>query len=369
MDVSLGQALAWRGERQFLFAGAGAGSVSEVVRRLSAVPAWSGDPDLAVRRRLAKPSPDALTQALANGDLIKSFAFRGSMQLLAAEDAGVYLAIRCANRQWELKSWQEYYELKPDDWPALREVVRDIVAQGPVRHSELAEKVGKKARFRHLRAGLISESNTLLKPLAWQGDLCFGPSEDGQATFQSPSSSPRWTGLPELDDAGRRAILNYLAAYGPATRDNVHYWLTNGLSAGRRRVDGWLDELTDGPVVEIQVDRSPMLQLREHLDSLAAAEPAPDEIVLLPGYDQWVLGPGTADPRIVPAAHRPAVTRGANLALRAGQVAGTWKIDRETLTVSWFPEAGRPPRAQVGTEVERLAGLLDRDLTMTITES
>jgi hypothetical protein len=365
MDESLARALAWRRERQFL--GAGAGSVSEVVRRLSAVPAWSGDPDLAVRRRLANPSPDALAKALDNGDLIKSYAFRGSTQLLAAEDAGVYLAIRCANRQWELKSWQDYYKLDPNDWPALREVVREAVAQGPVPHSELVEKVAKKPRFRHLRAGLSDQGHTLLKPLAWQGDMCFGPAADGEATFQSPSSSPRWTGLPDLDDAGRRAILNYLAGYGPATRDNVHYWLTAGLSAGRRRVDRWIGELTDDTVVEIQVDGSPMLHLREHLDSLAAAEPEPEEVIFLPGYDQWVLGPGTADHRIVSAARRPAVTRGANVALRAGQVAATWKIDREMLAVSWFAEAGRPPRAEV--EVERLSGLLDRDLTMTLTVS
>ncbi len=367
MDVSLARALAWRRERQFLVTGAR--SVTDVVRRLGAVPAWSGDPDLAVRRRLARPSPGALADALDNGDLIKTYAFRGSTQLLAAEDAGVYLAIRCANRQWELQSWQDYYALGPHDWPALREVVRDAVARGPVRYAELAEKVARRPRFRHLRARLSDSGHTLLKPLAWQGDLCFGPAEDGHPTFQSPSSSPRWTGLPDLDDAGRRAVLAYLAAYGPATRDNLHYWLTAGLSAGRRRLDGWIGDVTGDRVVEIQVDGSPMLHLREHLASLAAADPEPDDVILLPGYDQWVLGPGTADHRIVPVARRPAVTRGANVALLAGQVAATWKIDREMLAVSWFAEAGRPPGAEVEAEVERLSSLMDRDLTLAITMS
>lgn len=365
MDVSPARALAWRRERQFLVTGAG--SVTDVVRRLGAVPAWSGDPDLAVRRRLARPSPGALADALRDGDLIRTYAFRGATHLLAVEDAGVYLAVRCASRQWELRSWQDHYGLAPHDWPALREVVRDVVAQGPVRHSELAEQVAGMPRFRHLRAGLAG--HTLLKPLAWQGDLCFGPAEDGQPTFRSPSASPRWTGLPDLDDAGRRAVLAYLAAYGPATRDNLHYWLNAGLSAGRRRLDGWIADLTGDRVAEILVDGSPMLHLREHLAPLAAAHPEPDEVILLPGYDQWMLGPGTADPRIVPAARRPAVTRGANVVLRAGQVAATWRIDREVLAVSWFAEAGRPPRAEVEAEVGRLSALLDRDLTMTIAMS
>jgi len=246
-------------------------------------------------------------------------------------------------------------------------VVRDVVAQGPVRHSELVDMVARRSRFQHLRAGLAG--HTLLKPLAWQGDLCFGPAEGAEPTFKSPSSSPRWTGLPDLDDAGRRAVAAYLAAYGPATRDNLHYWLGAGLSAGRRRLDGWLDDLTGDRVVEIHVDGSPMLHLREHLASLVAASPEPNQVILLAGYDQWVLGPGTADTRVVPAARRPAVTRGANVALRAGQVAGTWKIDRGTLTISWFAEAGRPPHSDIQTEFERLSRLLDRDLTMKITVS
>jgi hypothetical protein len=249
---------------------------------------------------------------------------------------------------------------------ALREVVRGAVARGPIRHSELAETVARDPRFRHLADALTDPSHTLLKPLGWQGDLCFGPAEDGQATFQSPTASPRWTGLPELDDAGRRAVIAYLDAYGPATRENLHYWLVAGLSAGRRRLDGWIADLTDDRVVEIQVDGSPMLHLREHLTSLDAAEPEPEAVTLLAGYDQWVLGPGTSDHRIVPAGRRQVVTRGANVVLRAGQVAATWKIDREGLAVSWFVEAGRPPRAEIEIEAERLSGLLNRDLTVTI---
>lgn len=371
MDVSLAQAMAWRRERQFL--SAGASSAAEVVRRLGVVPSWSGDPDLAVRRRMAGPARDPLAAALDSGELIKTYAFRGATHLIAAEDAGAYMAVRSASRQWELKSWQEHYRLGPSDWPALRELVRDIVAQGPVRHSELVDEVASDPRFRHLRDGLAHPSHTLLKPLGWQGDLCFAPSQDGEPTFQSPASSPRWTGLPELDVAGRRAVIAYLSAYGPATRDNLHYWLAAGLSAGRRRLDGWIDNLTGEQtgdlVVEVQVDGSPMLHQREHLDPLAAAEPAPDEIDLLPGYDQWVLGPGTADHRIVSAARRQAVTRGANVVLRAGRVTGTWKADRAVLSLSWFAEAGDPPHAQVQAEAARLAGLVEHDLAVTITVS
>ena len=163
-------------------------------------------------------------------------------------------------------------------------------------------------------------------------------------------------------------MLTYLAAYGPATRDNLHHWLTAGLSAGRRRVDGWVDALVGDRVAEIAVDGSSMLHLREHLAELAAADPARD-VVLLPAYDQWVLGPGTADRRVVPAGLRLAVSRGANVLLLDGQVAATWKTDRDLLAVSWSAEGGRPPRPQIDAESARLSALLGRDLRTTVSVS
>ena len=220
-------------------------------------------------------------------------------------------------------------------------------------------------RFRHLRPRL---SDTLLKPFAWQGDLCFGPVRDGQPTYQAPESSPRWSGLPEVDDAGRRAVVSYLAGYGPATRDQLHYWLVEGLSAGRRRLDGWLADLLGERVVDVTVGGHPMLHLREHLEGLSAQPPARG-VVLLPGYDQWVLGPGTADRQVVPAARRALVTRGANLVLHAGVVAGTWVMARGTVTVSWFSEAASPPRDHVAAEVERLLLLVGHDLELVVTTS
>ena len=35
------------------------------------------------------------------------------------------------------------------------------------------------------------------------------------------------------------------ARYGPATLDHLHYWLVDGLSAGRRRLEAWFSELGD----------------------------------------------------------------------------------------------------------------------------
>lgn len=306
MTISSAQALAWRLGRQHL--GSGAASAADVVRRLGAVPAWSGDPDLAVRRRLADPEPDAVAAAVASGDLIRTFAFRGSSHLMAADSAGVHLAVRTASRQWALRSWQEHYDLRPDDWPALLDAVRTALADGPLDREAFAAAVTAVPRFAHLGPALLHPSMTLLKPIAWHGELCFGPAEDGRPTLASPAASPAWRGLPDLDEAGHRAVVGYLAAYGPATRANLHYWLADGLSAGRRRVERWTDEVLRDAAAEVSVDGEPALLLREHVGEVEATEPT-GAVTLLAGHDQWVLGPGTADTRVVPAARRPGVTR------------------------------------------------------------
>jgi hypothetical protein len=365
VDVSSGQALAWRLERHFLREGAG--SVRDVVGRLSAIPAWSGDADLAVRRRLNSPALDAVGEAMRSGELIKTYAFRGATHLLAAEHAGVFMAVRGSSAQWTLPSWQQHYDLRPHDWDGLRDAARAAVADGPISHGELVDAITKHSRFRHLRQGLSNPSHTLLKPLAWQGDICFGPTSDGSPTFQSPSSSPFWQGLPDVDDAGRRAVLLYLSGYGPASYDNLHYWLVAGLSAGRRRLDSWLAALVE-EVVEVRVNDRPMFHLREHLETLANVVVVPEETTLLPAYDQWVLGPGTADEGVVPQEHRQVVTRGAGLLLHAGRVAGTWKLNRNQLHFSWLPQQAPLQRELIAHEANRLSELLRLRTASTVTD-
>jgi hypothetical protein len=364
MTISSAQALAWRLDRQHLLTGAA--SAVDVVRRLGAVPAWSGDAELAVRRRLADPVPGAVAAAVESGDLLRTFAFRGSSHLVPAADAGVHLAIRTASRQWALRSWQEHYDLRPDDWPALLDTVRGALADGPLTREAFAVAVTADPRFAHLGPALLHPSMTLLKPMAWHGALCLGPVVDGQATLASPAASPRWGGLPALDEAGPRAVAGYLAGYGPATRANLHYWLAEGLSAGRRRVERWTDEVLRDAATEVEVDGEPALLLREHVAGLEAAVPT-DAVTLLPGHDQWVLGPGTADPRVVPAGRRAGVTRGAALVLRGGVVAGTWSARAGVLDVAWSAGTARPSRDALAAEADRLGALLGRVLEVRLT--
>ena len=88
---------------------------------------------------------------------------------------------------------------------------------------------------------------------------------------------------------------------------------------------------------------------------------------LLPGYDQWVLGPGTADAHVVPPARRALVSRQANIVIAGGVVSGTWSLTDDQVVAAWFAEAGPPPQEALADEVARLATILDRPLRPTVT--
>lgn len=357
------QALSWRMERHLLDP-LGTGSAADVVRRLGAVLSMDESlAELAVRTRRERSRPGELAEALADGTVIKAFAFRGSMHYLSPEDGGIYLALRSAGRQWELPSWVEFYKLAPSDWPDFRAAVRDALSDGPMSIRELGEALTRRPAYRHLKAVFDAGAGTLIKPLTWQGDMSIGPPREGQHTFQRLDDNPRWRGIPDLDDAGPRAITAYLQTYGPATRGHLHYWLGDGLSAGRRRLESWISGLGDR-LVAVDVEGTTAFVLREDVDSLTSSRPS-DAVRFLPGHDQWVIGPGTKDAHVTPPARRELMTRKANPLIVGGVVRGTWARKGDELTVTWHGER-RPPRETIAREATRLADILDRDLRLRL---
>ncbi len=145
-----------------------------------------------MRTRSTTARAGDLAQALADGSVIKAFAFRGSMHYLAPEDGGVYLALRSAGRQWELPSWVDYYRLAPSDWPDFRAAVREALSDGPMTIAELGDALTKHAAYAHLGAVFDEGAGTLIKPLTWQGDMSFGP--PGTGSTPSSGSTPTRAG-------------------------------------------------------------------------------------------------------------------------------------------------------------------------------
>jgi hypothetical protein len=162
-------------------------------------------------------------------------------------------------------------------------------------------------------------------------------------------------------------ILAYLGAHGPATSANLGRWLARG-RIGARQLRTWFADLGDR-LAEVEVDGEILYVRAEDVDDLAATRPS-KAVRLLPGFDSWVLGPGTEDVHVLAPKRRVAVSRQSGwispVVVAGGRVSGTWTIDDHVVRVDWFREAGRPPTKLLKEEVARLASVSGATLSAAV---
>ena len=356
-NLSWPQVLAWRMRRQFLEP-IGSASAVEVTRRLAGIQAQvASAAELAVAVRGA--APGEVGRALWHErTLVKTWAMRGTLHLLPADEAAAYLALMGTIRNWEKPSWQKTFGATVADLEALAAVAAEVLTDGvALTREELTAEVVTRTGSAHLADVLGSGWGTLLKPLAWWGVLCYGPSRDNRVTFAAPAHQvPGWTGLPPVPDAARTVIRAYLGAHGPATPETFDAWLTRK-SSRKNDLRGWFAAQA-GDLATVEVEGVRMYVLAEHVDELAATTPD-GSVRLLGGFDQYLLGAGTDATCVVPARHRAQVSRAAGwispVVLSGGRVAGVWESKAGVPVVTSFEDL---PDAPLRAEIARVTPLL-----------
>jgi Winged helix DNA-binding domain len=331
---------------------------ADVVRRLCGVQAQvASAAALAVAVRQSEPSIEALPAAVSRRTLVRTWAMRGTLHVLPADAAASYLSLLASARIWEKKAWRKAF-LSAAKMEKLTEAVTAALADGSeLDRDELVAAVAEHSGDRALAEQIRSGWSAVLKPLAWQGLLCNGTARGARVTFAAPASRIRgWSGLPDPDEAARRVVPAYLAAYGPATLANFDQWLMRGATP-KGQLRGWFAELGDA-IAEVDVEGTPAYLRAEDVDGVAAAKPS-TAVRLLPGFDQYVLGPGTGDQNVVPPQHRAEVSRTAGwispVVVSGGRVAGTWKANGE-IAVDLFGD--RVPARRLAGEVARVRPLV-----------
>jgi hypothetical protein len=122
-------------------------------------------------------------------------------------------------------------------------------------------------------------------------------------------------------------------------------------------------------VITVDVEGVKALALARHVEEIAATPPS-SVVRLLPGFDQYVLGPGTMDSRILAPARRALVSRTggwiAPVVPAGGRIVGTWEQDGDQLSVALFIEAEGVTAVALEAETERVAEALKAKLALAI---
>lgn len=273
---------------------------------------------------------DDLTRALERRTVVQATLMRSTIHVVSRRDFWPFaVAIRAAQREWLVRAWK----VPVPELERQADRLRALLADGPRRAEELATvsrtwdpalnlvRVPPSGTWERRRANLIELA-----------DRWLGPEDSADA------------------DAGVLLVRRYLAAFGPASRDDIASWA--GLK--RAHVNPVLERLTlrrfcdevGGELLDLP--RAPL----PHPDTPAPVRflPTWDAVLLVHARRTGVL-PEEYRPRIFPTRMPQSV----GTFLVDGAVAGTWRFEDGRIRWEPFARLDRPTRLEVDDEAERLA--------------
>ncbi len=301
--------------------GPGFATATEAVRWMTAVQAQDHRGALtSVALRTTSRARQAVEQALVAGEIVKSWPMRGTLHLVVAEDLPWMLDLMAPRVLAGAAARRAGLGLAPPVLQQGRELAVEALTAGrALRREELLAVWDK--------GGLTTAGQRgyhMLWHLAQTGLLCFGPVRDGHQLIvlvdewiARPRRPMRDAALGEL--AGR-----YFRSHGPATVKDFMRW-TNLVAADARAGLA----LASPQLAVIDVDGVEHFMDPETPERLAACRGDARAVVLLPGFDELILGYQDRSASL-PAPFRDRIVPGGNGVFRPtvvadGQVVGTWK--------------------------------------------
>ena len=303
-------------------AGPAAVSPVEAVRRLGAAQAQDlpGAVTSVALRTTARRRKD-VEVALDDGEVVRTWPMRGTLHLLAADDLRWMLELLAARSLTALTARWAQLGLTEPDAERARELVTAALAGGVrMRRVDLLTAIDARGVATAGQRGYH-----LLGYLARTGTLCLGPTDGaGEQLFVLVDGWVPAARSRTRDEALGELALRFFLGHGPATVHDLARWAGLPLRDARTGLAVVRPRLAALDVDGIEHVMDPATP-----DRLAACRREAEDVVLLPGFDEFVLGyrdrttilgPEFAE-RIVPGSNgmfRPTVVLG-------GRVVGTWQ--------------------------------------------
>jgi hypothetical protein len=159
--------------------------------------------------------------------LVKTWAMRGTLHLLATSDLPLYVAARGDHGFDNRDRFFAHHGITSAQVASYLNAVPDVLSDQPMTREAFASAVAEQIGVPKLREAISTAGwGSPLKPSAFSGDLCFGPSQGQNITLVNPRKwlGERWQAV-EPSAALQEVAQRYLRTYGPATaRDFCLWW-------------------------------------------------------------------------------------------------------------------------------------------------
>jgi hypothetical protein len=290
--------------------------------------------------RLAGFERDDLDRALGRRSVVQATLMRVTIHLVSKRD---YWPFEMAVREERRANW--FNPNRPDARTvgAAARRARKALADGPLSRSELDEALGKPGS--QVFNGIGMDVDLVRVPPS-------GTWERRRADIYALAE--QWLGeaAVSLDDGLDLLVRRYLGGFGPAPLDSIANW--TGLS-----------KKTLAPALErLSLRRFETEDGIELLDVPRAALPDPETpapVRFLPVWDATLLA-HARHTQILAEEHRPKIfntktPQSAATFLVDGEVAGTWRFEKDRVRYEPFGRLARATRRELDAEAERLAAL------------
>jgi len=248
---------------------------------------------------------------------------------------------------------------------AVLEGVREALDGRNLTREETASEVARITGQPQLRDKMLSGWGSLLKPSAFRGDLCFGPSQGQTVTFVRPD---QWVGDLNRQDshtAMKEMLLRYLSVYGPASREDFARWFGMTSPEAGRLLPALGDEIE--PVIVEGWKGWKGWALKKDVDKIENLQAA-SSVRLLPSFDPFVVARSHLSIYDVPnhKVNRERIYRVAAwvtpVVLVDGRIEGIWEYARRgkaiAVKLEMFDALPAGVKQAIDEEVERLGTFL-----------
>jgi hypothetical protein len=254
--------------------------------------------------------------------LVKTWMMRGTIHYLDPDDLPVWASASATRRAWNKAYWQKAFGITAKEVEAAVEIIPKALDGACLTREALADEVHRITRNAALDELMRAGWGSILKIVAAEGGLCFGPSEGRNVTFTRPDQWLKgWRDPPPTEEAMKEVCKRYLASHGPATREEFARWWGFAPAAATKVLRALEDQ-----VVLIDREGDKAYVLRHDLSQLQAAK-EDRRVRMLPMFDAYTLA-GLPHDAIVPKDRKNEVYRkGAwvsQAVTQGGRIIGVW---------------------------------------------